>query len=207
MASSSRSIIRPSDVPDRIISRRNTVTRDRVPRAVSRRNSAPVSRDGKEPSSFLYYLLRKISRKKIENKGAVCRDNLANERTVLAYLRTALTMMTVGITFSVLFQTKLLLLYTESEDEVNDHANATMSTLQTNRAYAALNRFHTPLSCTFIGWGVLIMTFGSFRYYSNEFLINAKNEFMVDRLLIGVIVGGMICLSIAGLCLVIYSSL
>ncbi|KAI9593408.1 hypothetical protein BDF19DRAFT_340878, partial [Syncephalis fuscata] len=40
----------------------------------------------------------------LENKGSVARDHLANERTFLAWIRTSLSLITVGVAISQLFR-------------------------------------------------------------------------------------------------------
>ncbi|KAK9679371.1 hypothetical protein K7432_016299, partial [Basidiobolus ranarum] len=40
----------------------------------------------------------------LENKGSVARDHLANERTFLAWIRTSLSLITVGVAIAQLFR-------------------------------------------------------------------------------------------------------
>jgi uncharacterized membrane protein YidH (DUF202 family) len=54
--------------------------------------------------AFLEFLLKNGPTLVLENKGATARDHLANERTFLAYLRTSLSLLTVGIAVTQLFR-------------------------------------------------------------------------------------------------------
>ncbi|CAO3617046.1 unnamed protein product [Cunninghamella echinulata] len=65
-------------------------------------NNGSTSRQEKEPQNTLFQFIdkwyRKLSASKLlENKASVARDHLANERTFLAWLRTSLSLITVGV--------------------------------------------------------------------------------------------------------------
>ncbi|KAJ1839740.1 hypothetical protein LPJ70_004943, partial [Coemansia sp. RSA 2708] len=44
---------------------------------------------------------------KLDNKGSVARDHLANERTYLAWVRTSLSMVTVGVAIRQLYRVSI----------------------------------------------------------------------------------------------------
>ncbi|KAI8353227.1 hypothetical protein BD560DRAFT_408551, partial [Blakeslea trispora] len=54
--------------------------------------------DQRSPYESLYRIYSRFSTSfMLENKAAVARDHLANERTFLAWLRTSLSLITVGV--------------------------------------------------------------------------------------------------------------
>ncbi|KAG0266799.1 hypothetical protein BG011_000851 [Mortierella polycephala] len=89
------------------------------PKQLSRRNTGPGGRllpeeEEEEPeplrwtsrlSSFIREIYDQCSPSlTLENKGSIARDHLANERTYLAWLRTSLSMITVGVAITQLFR-------------------------------------------------------------------------------------------------------
>ncbi|KAI9228144.1 MAG: hypothetical protein DHS80DRAFT_16044 [Piptocephalis tieghemiana] len=78
----------------------------------------------------------------LENKGSVARDHLANERTYLAWLRTSLSLITLGVTVAQVFRL-------------------------TNPTEASNNRAR-GLSITFTCLGIVILLFGVWRYFSSQ---------------------------------------
>ncbi|KAM9890296.1 hypothetical protein OXX69_012611 [Metschnikowia pulcherrima] len=75
----------------------------------------------------------------LENSGAVARDHMANERTFLAWLRTSLSLVTIGIGI-----VQLLKLKNESED---------------------LSRYAKPLGASFVFIGIMTLVMGTLRYF------------------------------------------
>ncbi|RKP12657.1 hypothetical protein BJ684DRAFT_2989, partial [Piptocephalis cylindrospora] len=78
----------------------------------------------------------------LENKGSVARDHLANERTYLSWLRTSLSLITLGVTVAQVFR------LTTPTQVSNDRAKA--------------------LSITYTSLGVLVLIFGVWRYFSSQ---------------------------------------
>ncbi|OBZ71493.1 hypothetical protein A0H81_08545 [Grifola frondosa] len=77
----------------------------------------------------------------LENSGSVARDHLASERTFLAYVRTSMTIASVGVA--------LVQLFTISAATTNKH----------------LNRYSRPLGAVIIGIGLCTLALGVVRYF------------------------------------------
>ncbi|KAM9940451.1 hypothetical protein OXX80_000082 [Metschnikowia pulcherrima] len=84
-------------------------------------------------------LFRQYASLRLENSGAVARDHMANERTFLAWLRTSLSLVTIGIGI-----VQLLKLKNESED---------------------LSRYAKPLGASFVFIGIMTLVMGTLRYF------------------------------------------
>ncbi|KAM9931771.1 hypothetical protein OXX80_008578 [Metschnikowia pulcherrima] len=84
-------------------------------------------------------LFRQYASLSLENSGAVARDHMANERTFLAWLRTSLSLVTIGIGI-----VQLLKLKNESED---------------------LSRYAKPLGASFVFIGIITLVMGTLRYF------------------------------------------
>ncbi|KAG9290398.1 hypothetical protein G9A89_007129 [Geosiphon pyriformis] len=80
----------------------------------------------------------------LENNGSVARDHLANERTFLAWLRTSLSFIGIGLATAQLFRL-------------------------TNRDHTSIDdRFGQPLGITFIMLGIMFLFFGVTRYFLSQ---------------------------------------
>ncbi|KAG0294454.1 hypothetical protein BGZ97_005086, partial [Linnemannia gamsii] len=89
----------------------------------------------------------------LENKGSIARDHLANERTYLAWLRTSLSLITVGVAVTQLFRL-----------QTNDpgHSNQLLRVSEMGR----------PLGGSFIALGVLFLWLGTSRYFHNQSVLS-----------------------------------
>ncbi|SPJ74387.1 uncharacterized protein FTOL_04118 [Fusarium torulosum] len=92
----------------------------------------------------------------LENKGSVARDHLAIERTFLAWLRTSLSFLSVGVAVTQLFR-----LNTSLENGNNGDKNS-------SRNAATLRHMGKPLGTTFIGISILILFLGYNRYFQSQ---------------------------------------
>ncbi|OBA19441.1 hypothetical protein METBIDRAFT_26468, partial [Metschnikowia bicuspidata var. bicuspidata NRRL YB-4993] len=96
----------------------------------------------------------------LDNHGAVARDHMANERTFLAWLRTSLSLVTIGVG-----TVQLLKLESESQN---------------------LSRFAVPLGASFIMVGMLTLVMGSFRYFRVQSMLLSSlypaSQFLVSVL-------------------------
>ncbi|KAK3833410.1 MAG: hypothetical protein JOS17DRAFT_740413 [Linnemannia elongata] len=89
----------------------------------------------------------------LENKGSIARDHLANERTYLAWLRTSLSLITVGVAVTQLFRL-------QTTDP--SHANQLIRVSDMGR----------PLGGSFIALGMLFLWLGTSRYFHNQSVLS-----------------------------------
>lgn len=100
----------------------------------------------------------------LENTGSVARDHLALERTYLAWLRTSLTLTSVGIALSQFF--RLPKGWADDEelrsDEPSRHPHGPSYWLggETVRDLA------TPMGSSFVVIGIITLLFGTWRYFA-----------------------------------------
>ncbi|UZJ52081.1 hypothetical protein CBS101457_001401 [Exobasidium rhododendri] len=109
----------------------------------------------------------------LENKGSVARDHLAGERTFLAWLRTSLSLVSLGIAIAQLFKLPEL---SEPDEDYKDGGSDSMSwtdanTLQTLLFDKSANRLESleklgkPLGATCISLGAVCLMMGAYRYF------------------------------------------
>ncbi|CAG8531877.1 11744_t:CDS:2 [Gigaspora rosea] len=93
----------------------------------------------------------------LENKASVARDHLANERTFLAWLRTSLSFISIGIAITQLFR-----LTGGSSDSHKD------------------DKVGKGLGIAFIVLGIIFLGFGLFRYFNSQQLMT-QGHFPASR--------------------------
>lgn len=99
----------------------------------------------------------------LENKGSVARDHMANERTFLAWLRTSLTFVTIGIGVAQLFRLE------EKSSLVN--INGVTIKLTNDEKSSIIRNLGKPLSILSILLGILTLLIGIFRFYQTQKLL------------------------------------
>ncbi|KAI8075112.1 hypothetical protein BC940DRAFT_287472 [Gongronella butleri] len=92
----------------------------------------------------------------LENKASVARDHLANERTFLAWLRTSLSLITVGVAITQLY-------------ELNS------SELGGNKKLIG-----KALGGTFVGLSIVFLYFANARYFHAQYAMT-QNQFPASR--------------------------
>ncbi|CAG8667180.1 1419_t:CDS:2 [Ambispora gerdemannii] len=102
----------------------------------------------------------------LENKGSIARDHLANERTFLAWLRTALSFSGIGIAISQLFKLSV---------QERTMKGGTMLSSSPSEKSAKV------LSVTFILLGMVFLLLGILRYFNSQMTMT-KGRFPATRL-------------------------
>jgi uncharacterized membrane protein YidH (DUF202 family) len=90
----------------------------------------------------------------LENKGSIARDHLANERTYLAWLRSSLSLITVGVAITQLFRLQ-----------------SNMSSGPTQELVKVSN-LGRPLGGSFIALGILFLWLGTSRYFHSQSVLS-----------------------------------
>ncbi|TFK52359.1 hypothetical protein OE88DRAFT_1657571 [Heliocybe sulcata] len=107
------------------------------------------------------------------NSGSVARDHLANERTILAYVRTSLALSSMGVALVQLFT-------------LSNSASGTKS---------ALHVYARPLGATGVVLGLLVLLIGVVRYFTVQTALTRGN-FPVARvtvIVVGLVLTALIC--------------
>lgn len=105
---------------------------------------------------------------RLENKGAVARDHLANERTFLAWMRTSMTFATLGVGLSQLLR------LSDSASNVNDPQDQ-LDKIEENKRLARI------AGALFVSAGIVVLLLGTTRYFHSQHMI-VNNHFPVSRL-------------------------
>ncbi|KAJ1667369.1 hypothetical protein EV178_001363 [Coemansia sp. RSA 1646] len=105
---------------------------------------------------------------KLENKGSVARDHLANERTYLAWIRTSLSMVTVGVAIRQLYRVSI---------DLGKDSNSADSAAEDPLAGIVLG-------VCFVFLGMLFVFIGLYRYFRSQSLMT-KGKFPVSRTMVG----------------------
>ncbi|OUM54157.1 hypothetical protein BVG19_g3510 [[Candida] boidinii] len=135
----------------------------------------------------------------LENKGSVARDHLASERTFLAWLRTSLSLASVGVGVTQLLKLAKEGPKNESEFQLNNTGTGFPST-GTNDNLEKLNK---SIGLLFIILAIICILIGAFRYFLVQEMLLRK-EFPASRLGIGFLICSVFSLSVLILSVVFY---
>ncbi|KAE8225438.1 hypothetical protein CF319_g1817 [Tilletia indica] len=153
----------------------------------------------------------------LENKGSVARDHLALERTFLAWLRTSLGLVSLGIAVAQLFKipdlfegndtgsTDASLLAQLANSPTPDEAAAITELLAASeRKHQHLARLAKPLGASFIGLGIIVLILGSIRYFTVQTILTRGNflpsrvEISLTALAAGALITASLAIAIGG---------
>lgn len=144
-----------------------------APKPPIRRNTGPGGRylpaEGEEPlpktwthrvTDILRELYRRYSPSlTLENKGSIARDHLANERTYLAWLRSSLSLITVGVAITQLFR-------------LQNTSSGMGTPTQPTPELIKVSELGRPLGGSFIALGILFLWLGTSRYFHNQSVLS-----------------------------------
>ncbi|KAJ2891105.1 hypothetical protein GGI21_005951, partial [Coemansia aciculifera] len=101
---------------------------------------------------------------KLENKGSVARDHLANERTYLAWIRTSLSLVTVGVAIRQLYRVAVDLKHGNDSLSAQTDAGTRESSHDDSLAGKVLG-------ASFVSLGIVFVFVGLYRYFHSQFLM------------------------------------
>ena len=133
----------------------------------------------------------------LENKGSVARDHMANERTFLAWLRTSLAFITIGIGVTQLFRLEKPGTRVRTTDRILD--------LSSDDKSDDLKRFGKPLGSIFIILGILTLLMGFRRYFHVQRLLT-KSYYPAARLGVAILLFLILSIVLVTLALVLETS-
>lgn len=112
----------------------------------------------------------------LENKGSVARDHMANERTFLAWLRTSLSFITIGIGVTQLFRLE----HKSSSVKIN---STVLALTHPDEEGEPIAKYGKPLGSVFIVLGIVTLIFGMLRFFKVQTMLT-KNYYPATRLLL-----------------------
>ncbi|PWZ02515.1 hypothetical protein BCV70DRAFT_214069 [Testicularia cyperi] len=129
------------------------------------------------------------------NEGSVARDHLASERTFLAWLRTSLSLVSIGIAITQLFQIPSIVGdgtksetgssgsgYLSFQDQDQDLlSELTQPERRDSQRTTNIAKLGKPLGGSFIVLGILVLLLGCYRYFSVQSHL-VKGKFNPARL-------------------------
>ncbi|KAL6454554.1 hypothetical protein SBY92_004021 [Candida maltosa Xu316] len=114
----------------------------------------------------------------LENKGSVARDHMANERTFLAWLRTSLAFITLGIGITQLFRLET--------PNSKIHTSGSIVPLS-NETSDVILKAGKPLGSIFIVLGIITLIFGMNRYFQVQHFLT-KDYYPATRLMLTIVI-------------------
>ncbi|WFD43052.1 hypothetical protein MPSI1_001704 [Malassezia psittaci] len=100
----------------------------------------------------------------LENKGSVARDHLALERTYLAWVRTSLSLVAIGIAVTQLFRLPEVIVDDDQATGLSVLMRGSVHTLNSVKL-GSLKKVGGPIGISFTGIGVVVLLIGALRYF------------------------------------------
>lgn len=127
----------------------------------------------------------------LQNEGSVARDHLASERTFLAWLRTSLSLVSIGIAVTQLFQLPSLVgtqspkhpgggNYLDFEQDLLRNDSDLPPFLVLSRRLDSIAKLGKPLGGSFILLGVIALLLGCYRYFAVQATL-VRGKFIPSR--------------------------
>lgn len=161
-----------------------TKTKEEIEQRRQRYKEQQDNRHKRGPYSYLGQLYSKYSTSYLlENKSATARDHLANERTFLAWLRTSLSLITVGVGKCV--SPFLFLPYSNMSVAITQLYHLSPESM-TNR-YTKAGK---SVGATFVVFSIVFLYFANARYFHTQIALT-KGQFPASR---GAIILGSTCI-------------
>lgn len=133
----------------------------------------------------------------LENKGSVARDHMANERTFLAWLRTSLAFITLGIGITQLFRLEKphsKILTSSSSLPLKDSNND------------IILKAGKPLGSIFIILGIITLIFGMNRYFQVQYFLT-KDYYPATRFSIFTLISVILFIVVTTFAIILKTSL
>lgn len=128
------------------------------------------------------------------NQNSVLTNQMANERTFLAWLRTSLSFITIGIGITQLFRL----------EDKSSKAQINRFVIELDNDSHVITEYGRPLGCLFIVLGILTLLFGVVRYFKVQHML-VKSYYPATRISVLILISLLLIVVISTFVMVIKS--